>query len=1103
MSPGQFPPLGMQSAPPVSQSRSKSSITPMDPQRPLQSSSSHIPARSALLRAITPLWAFLLFFALPRADADVAVLGSTAQQSTGSTLASFTVNAGSNRVLIVAVGEPGSPTLPSRVTFHNKDMTQITSRSDNFAACDNIWFLKLGTDVSETGDIVVTHSVGTALFIGAAAYSGVDQGASAVTAGPSDGNPSGFNVGSSVDVTSATGDLVFDLFDTFKLPQAAAITTGPGQTRIHDAPMVLSFGNAHYVTSTEAGAASVTMSWTSDAEAILHLSVNIKKFVNVAPTVSNVAKGVNEDVATAFAAGDFTPGSYSDPNGDPLATVKITSLPTNGVLKLSGSTFTVPQDIAIANIGNLTYTSNPDYNGPDSFGWNGSDGTFFATVGATVNVTVNAVNDKPTFTAANPPAVTRNAGAQTVVGWVTNFDPGAANESAQTVLAYTVSNVSNTALFSAGPSVATNGTLTYTPSGTATGTSTFDVKVQDNGGTSPGVDTSDVQTFTITINASNDSSLSALSFSNVTLTVPFAPGTLTYNGNAVVWPISTTATPTVNDAAATVKVNGTTVTSGSPSGSIPLPAGTSDITIVVTAEDLTTTTYTVHVTRPASTNAKLGYLKANLVGVTPDIRVIGTMTPAFAQTTVGYSLKVGNAVSSITVTPTVAHPNATVTVAGTGVTSGTASGALPLAVGPNPILVVVTAESGAQLTYTLTVTRNPVFMGNYDGLAVPVVGAVNPQSDVGLGKVTIGAAAGFSGKFTLGGSTTAVPFSGVFDVDGVARFGAANATTIDLVRAGFPTLTLAMHLDVQFPLTHQVIGTLSDGATQVSDIELNRQLYTSGPPVAPQMNVPVSILDPATDNGSYTAILQSLDPASQGLPASAYPQGDGWMRVTVNASGVVTLGGQLADGTPFACSNNLSKNNRFPFYTPAYSGTVTGSVSGWVEFRNVPAQTDADGLGVRWFKEPNVADATYAAGWSTGIKADFLGSKLVLPAITGNTMLGNAPAVSPAVNALLTLSDGTLAGPLSNQLTLTSSGTIVRQGPPPLATGAAGLYAGFPTGPSANGVFQGGFRFPGTNAVTPFKGVVLQKTTRAAGYFLAPTGGATQESGAVTITAQP
>ena len=204
--------------------------------------------------------------------------------------------------------------------------------------------------------------------------------------------------------------------------------------------------------------------------------------VELPPVVSNVAKGANEDVAVAFAAFDFTPGSYSDPNGDALTTVRITSLPANGVLKISGSTFTVPQDIVIGSIGNLTYTSNLNYNGGDSFGWNGSDGTLFATSGALVNMTVAAVNDKPTFTAANPPAVNEDAGAQTVVGWVTNFNPGPANESGQTVLGYQVSAVGTPGLFSTPPAVGNNGSLTYTPAANANGTSTFTVRVQDSGG---------------------------------------------------------------------------------------------------------------------------------------------------------------------------------------------------------------------------------------------------------------------------------------------------------------------------------------------------------------------------------------------------------------------------------------------------------------------------------------------------------------------------------------------------------------------------------------------------------------------------------------------
>ena len=104
---------------------------------------------------------------------------------------------------------------------------------------------------------------------------------------------------------------------------------------------------------------------------------------------------------------------------------------------------------------------------------------------------------------SDPVAVNEDAGATTVNGWA-SFNPGP-NESGQAVAGYSVSNVSNPALFSAGPSVSTNGNLTYTPAANINGTSTFQVTVQDNGGTSNGgIDTSDAQTFTITVNAVND-----------------------------------------------------------------------------------------------------------------------------------------------------------------------------------------------------------------------------------------------------------------------------------------------------------------------------------------------------------------------------------------------------------------------------------------------------------------------------------------------------------------------------------------------------------------------------------------------------------------------
>ncbi len=82
------------------------------------------------------------------------------------------------------------------------------------------------------------------------------------------------------------------------------------------------------------------------------------------------------------------------------------------------------------------------------------------------------------------------------------------------------------------------------------------------------------------------------------------------------------------------------------------------------------------------------------------------LTPAFASDTTGYTASVDNSVSSVTVTPTANDVNATVTVEGSGVASGTTSSDIALAAGtPKAINVVVTAQDGTSRTYTVTVTR--------------------------------------------------------------------------------------------------------------------------------------------------------------------------------------------------------------------------------------------------------------------------------------------------------------------------------------------------------------------------------------------------------------
>ena len=268
-----------------------------------------------------------------------------------------------------------------------------------------------------------------------------------------------------------------------------------------------------YVITISSAATSITNQGTVSGGGFANVPTDDPQFggtqatvtpVNLPPTVSNVARSTNEDAALIFIAPNFT-GSYTDPNSDPLATVRITSLPTNGVLKISGADVTtVPTDIAIGSITNLTYAPNANYNGSDSFNWNGSDGQFFANTAATVNLTINSVNDAPTLNAiSDPAAINEDAGQQTVS--LAGIGTGASNET-QT-LTVTASS-GNTALIP-NPTVTytspnATGSLKYTPVSNSSGSALITVAVGDNGGTANGGINSFQRTFTVTVNPVND-----------------------------------------------------------------------------------------------------------------------------------------------------------------------------------------------------------------------------------------------------------------------------------------------------------------------------------------------------------------------------------------------------------------------------------------------------------------------------------------------------------------------------------------------------------------------------------------------------------------------
>ncbi len=195
---------------------------------------------------------------------------------------------------------------------------------------------------------------------------------------------------------------------------------------------------------------------------------------------------------------------------------------------------------------------------------------------------------------------------------------------------------------------------------------------------------------------STNANLANLKLSSGTLTPTFASATTGYTAFVTNATTSITVTPTASDGNAVIKINGTIVASGSATASIPLAVGNTTLNVVVTATDgVTKKNYAVVVTRP-SNNAYLSTLTTS----------IGTLSPAFTQSNGNYAETVSNATTSITVTPTLNNPHATITVNGTALASGATSAPVALVVGNTTINIVVIAQDGVtKKNYAVVVTR--------------------------------------------------------------------------------------------------------------------------------------------------------------------------------------------------------------------------------------------------------------------------------------------------------------------------------------------------------------------------------------------------------------
>jgi hypothetical protein len=512
---------------------------------------------------------------------------------------------------------------------------------------------------------------------------------------------------------------------------------------------------------------------------------------NTPPAANNQSVTTNEDTAKAITL------SATDADSNAL-TYTVVSGPGHGTL--SG---TAP---------NLTYTPAANYNGSDSFTFKANDGQADSNV-ATVAITVNAVNDAPSFTKGADQTVVVNAGAQTIANWATNISAGPVDESGQTLTFIATNN--NNALFAVQPAISSNGTLTYTPTAGATGTATVTVQLQDNGGVANGgQDTSAAQTFTITVNAANTTTTASAATAtyadaSVTLSAVVASvagtvsqGTVTFtvkSGNTVVG-AATSGNVTNGQASVSYSLPG-----GAPAGSYTIEAvyngssafnGSSDTTksLTVTAKPVTGNFTVDDKVYDGNTTATI--IGRSLTGVvgTDDVHLSGG-TAAFADKNVGSSKTVTGSGFSLSGAAAGNYTLASVATTTASITAKnlTIGGAVAQNKAYDGTTTATVDFSGASLVGVVgsdAVSINgSSYVANFDtknvGTGKPVTVTGVTLSGTDAGNYTISQPSGLKADITASSVTVSGITAGVKVYDGgTAATLNTSAATLDGVAAG-------------------------------------------------------------------------------------------------------------------------------------------------------------------------------------------------------------------------------------------------------------------------------------------------------------------------------
>ncbi len=363
---------------------------------------------------------------------------------------------------------------------------------------------------------------------------------------------------------------------------------------------------------------------------------------------------------------------------------------------------------------------------------------------------------------------------------------------------------------------------------------------------------------------------------------------------------------------------------------------------------------------------------------------------------------------------------------------------------------VVVSNSAGSVTSAVAVVKTalsiPSLAADYQGLIIPTASASAIDLSAAV-SASVSSTGSITGKIVRRTGTPQT-FTGKVDSFGNVSFSTGNTPTIAILNGSSSLGSLSLEL-ASSSTGRRIIGKVTSTSAGKS--------VESASLVATPTLTPASAL-----NGTYTALFQQVD--SQ---LGAYPDGDGYAAFSVSSAGI-SLTGKLADGSPISASLKLSENASCPLFIPLYSGK--GLLSGNIRFDATQAKSDAASSDMRWFKSSGVSSpANYTAGWTNGIKVDFVASKYNPAKGFGFTNTSGSTLKFSAAGADL---KSTIAASAS----LSATNTLSAPASSPIK-----LKPVFDT---KTGAITGTFTPSGSSTPTAFAGVVIQKAGYASGFFL-------------------